>query len=35
MGAAAAGLIHRDADEQLADLVVAAAQGQADTGRAR
>jgi UDP-N-acetylglucosamine--N-acetylmuramyl-(pentapeptide) pyrophosphoryl-undecaprenol N-acetylglucosamine transferase len=35
MGAAAAGLIHRDADEQLADLVIAAAQGHADTGRGR
>jgi UDP-N-acetylglucosamine--N-acetylmuramyl-(pentapeptide) pyrophosphoryl-undecaprenol N-acetylglucosamine transferase len=35
MGAAAAGLIHRDADEQLADLVIAVAEGRAVDGGAR
>ena len=34
MGAAAAGLIHRDADDQLAELVVAVAEGRAVEGGA-
>ena len=35
MGAAAAGLIRRDADDQLAELVVAVAEGRAVEAGAR